>query len=105
MKNKIETLAKLIEAQTIERLKASGLDCPLNVQMAATHISDGKKYIAIDSGMGGQRSAKLMIDANGVIFGVKGWRVINKIRNYGTLDTINEYFWGAYYPQRLKAAA
>ena len=44
-----------------------------------------------------------MIDSAGNIFGIKGYGVIHRSHCYGTLDTINEFFWGNYHPVKLPA--
>jgi len=43
-----------------------------------------------------------MIDEEGNIFGIKGYGVINKKHYFGTLDTINNYYWGNYKAVKLK---
>jgi len=57
-------------------------------------IKPGKKYTKVDVGSSG----KFMIDEDGNIFGIKGYGVIHRGKHYGTLDTIDNYFWGYYYP-------
>ena len=57
----------------------------------------GKKYTKVDVG----RSGKFMVDAEGNIFGIKGYCVIHRGKKYGTLDTIAKYFWGHYNPIQL----
>lgn len=100
MKNrqaKLTELACLIEIQSIERLKAQNLACQCNVDNCKTSIKQGKKYTKIDIGTSG----KFMIDKEGNIFGIKAYGVIHKGHYYGTLDTINQYFWGNYKPKKL----
>ncbi len=95
MKTKIKTLAKTIEKQTLEMLKHKGLDCPANQLNNQVAIKGGLKYTKINLG----DSGRLMVEnATGMIYGIKGYGKINKARNYGTLETINNWFWGEYSP-------
>jgi hypothetical protein len=60
-----------------------------------TSIKPGKKYTKIDLGSSG----KLMVDnQTEIIYGIKGYGKVHKGHSYGTLDTINQYYWGTYYP-------
>jgi hypothetical protein len=66
----------------------------------ATQVVIGKKYDKVDVGPRSNWSGKFMIDKAGNIFGIKGYGQINKRKFYGTLETINEWFWGEYTPVR-----
>lgn len=95
--DKIKRFAELLEKQQIERLKKDNLDCQANIDNARVHIKEGKKYTKVNVGSSG----KYMIDSEGNIFGIKGYGVINKSHYFGTLDTINEYYWGNYKAYKL----
>lgn len=99
MKNKIIELAKLIEDQTIERLKADGMSCSANIINSRTKVKEGKKYTKIDIG----GSGKYMIDQEGNIFGIKAYGVIHKGHQFGTLDTIKDWYWGNYTAYKLQS--
>lgn len=68
---------------------------------AQTSVVIGKKYTKVDVG----RSGKFMIDSEGNIFGIKAYGVIHRGHHYGTLETTSQYFWGSYYPQKIKSSA
>lgn len=107
-KAKVQALANLIRVETFERLKA---DCLRHVG----HISDshlvcfaqnsevkvhyGKSYVRVDL----DSSGKYMIDFDGNIFGIKGYGVIHRGHQFGTLDTINQFNWG--YSKALRTSA
>jgi hypothetical protein len=92
---KLMALAQKVEAQQLDRLKRDGLDCEANRIGSMTRIKIGKKYDKIDVGSSG----KLMIErSTGEIFGIRGYGRIHRGHCYGTLDTINEWYWGWYYP-------
>jgi len=39
-----------------------------------------------------------MVDRNSwVIYGIKSWAQVNLRREYGTLDTVDQYDWSAHY--------
>jgi len=94
MYDKIQILADKVQQETRETLAKRGLDCQTNIDNATTSIKEGKKYTKIDIG----GSGKLMIDQEGNIYGIKAYGVIHKGHYFGTLDTINEYYWGNYKP-------
>lgn len=98
MLDKIKKFAERIEVQQIERLKKLDLGCIVNIDNAKVTIKSGKKYYKVDVG----NSGKFMVDAQENIFGIKAYGVINLKKNYGTLDTIDNYYWGDYSPKKLK---
>lgn len=96
--DKLTRLVALIEQQQIERLKERKLDCEENITGCRVSVKPGRKYIKVDVGTSG----KLMIDAKTEeIFGIKAYGQVHKGHRYGTLDTIDEWYWGEFYP-RLK---
>lgn len=32
--------------------------------------------------------------STGIIYGIKAYGKVNKIRNFGTLDTVDKFYWG-----------
>ena len=99
---KIEKLAALMEQQQLEatnessRKQGFAVACEANRLQCLTSIKQGKKYTKIDVGTSG----KLMIDEDGNIFGIKAYGVIHRGKHYGTLDTVEDYYWGDYYPRK-----
>ena len=92
-KEKLEKLVEKIKDEQIQQLYADNLACDCNI----THclnvtIKYGRKYIKINIGSSG----KYMIDEQGNIFGIKAYGVIHKGHWFGSLDTIDDYFWGGY---------
>lgn len=88
-------LAQKIERETQEKLVKDDLDCLDNLRNAKTYIRIGKKYDKIDIG----NSGKLMVErSTGEIFGIKAYGVIHRGHKYGTLDTIDLWYWGNYRP-------
>ena len=99
MREKIESLASLLEAQQVEALVKSGNDCEANRNSCRTSIKPGAKYTKIDVGTSGKL---MVVNATGEIFGIKAYGVIHRGHPYGTIDTIDEWYWGDYYPRRIK---
>jgi hypothetical protein len=89
---KIKRLCEKITNESKERLIKEGLSCQANLKEIETHYHEGKKYFRIDVGSSG----RYMIDKEGTIYGIKAYGVIHKGHSYGTLDTIDLYFWGDY---------
>ena len=92
MDNQIKALCDLITAEQQDRLEKTGLSCEVNMVNAIAHSHIGKKYIRIDIGTSG----KYMINEAGEIFGIKAYGVINKKKQYGNINTINDYYWGHF---------
>ena len=92
--------AKLLETQQKERLVKTGLGCVSNLENAKVSIREGKKYIKIDVGTSG----KFMIEKTTEnIYGIKAYGVIHRGHHYGSLQTINQYYWGDYSPIKREA--
>ena len=101
MDEKLSALAAKIEKETLEymiRFSKGYLDTPERVMeihgqsAIKTKVIPGKKYTKIDVGSSG----KYMIDKEERIFGIKAYGVIHKGHQYGTLDTMNDFYWGGY---------
>ena len=56
-------------------------------------IKPGRKYTKVDVGTSG---AYMVVNETGEIFGIKAYGVIHRGHQYGTLDTINNFYWGGY---------
>lgn len=95
---KLETFRQRVETETIQRLHEQKLDCEGNLINARVTVKTGKKYVKVDIGSSG----RFMVEVEtGNIFGIKAYGQIHRGHFYGTLDTINEYFWGNYSPRKL----
>jgi hypothetical protein len=92
---KIEVFAKRVEDETIQRLHESKMDCEANIANARTSVKPGKKYAKVDIGNSGRYMVEM---ETGNIFGIKAYGQIHRGHFYGTVETINDYFWGGYYP-------
>lgn len=95
MIEKINKLAEKIREDKLHRLTMCNLACEANVANAVPKVVEGRKYTKIDVG----NSGFIMIDnITGDIFGIKGYGVIHKGHKYGNLDTVDQWYWGNYYP-------
>ena len=93
---KLELLAEVLRSETKERLEKDSLNTN-GCNEPCTRVVIGKKYVKIDIGRHqGQWSGAYMVDSDGNIFGIKAYGVINRGHQFGTLDTIHDYFWGNY---------
>ena len=98
---KLAAFAMAVESQTIQRLQEQQLACDANIQNAKTKVKPGKKFHKVDIG----DSGRYMVEVEtGNIFGIKGYGQVHKGHFYGTLDTISDYFWGGYYPEKIVGA-
>jgi len=99
---KIEAFRSLLQKQQIERLKKDNLDCQTNIDNSVTYIKPGRKYTKVDVGGSGKY---MVVNETGEIFGIKAYGVIHRGHKYGTLDTINDFYWGYYKAYRLSQSS
>jgi hypothetical protein len=95
MDDKIKAFGAKLEADTRARRRNEWREIPDNMldHESKVNIKPGKKYTKVDIG----GSGKYMVDLNdGAIYGIKAYGVIHKGHQYGTLDTIDDWFWGGY---------
>lgn len=94
---KIQAFADLLYREQAEDLarRYPALDPATN---CAVKIVPGKKYVKVDVG----RSGKYMVDEDGNIWGIKAYGVIHRGHQYGTLDTIHDWYWGGYAAERRR---
>ena len=91
--DKIERFRAKVEAeqwQTLHRRFPS-------LKQEFVTVKPGKKYTKVDVGSSG----KFMVTQAGEIFGIKAYGVIHRGHPYGTLDTIDDYWWGNHKPIKL----
>ena len=89
---RMQQLCDRITIDSQDRLIKDNLGCQANIDNTIAHYHTGKKYIRVDVG----NSGRYMIDMEGNIWGIKAYGVIHKGHHYGTLDTIDLYYWGQY---------
>ena len=100
MNTKLEALCNRITKEAQERLNKEGLGCQVNLDKAVCHFKPGNKYTKIDSAESGKY---MVVNTTGEIYGIKAYGVIHKGHFYGTLDTIDNYYWGDYSARRAEA--
>lgn len=93
MNTKLESFRARLEAAQLESLKLNNVDCEANRMNCRTTIKPGQKYTKVDVGPSGKY---MIVNDTGEIFGIKGYGVIHRGHQYGTLDTINEWDWRGY---------
>lgn len=68
-----------------------------NASMLTVVVKPGPKYTKVDIGPRHNMMGKYMVEnATGVIFGIKGYGQVHKGHQYGTLDTVDQWYWGGY---------
>jgi hypothetical protein len=90
----INEFAKIVLDQSRERMARDYTQWQADA--ITVEVIPGPKYTKIDRDHG---HGYLMVEnATGEIYGILGYGKVNKSHNYGTLDTVAEYFWGDYSP-------
>ena len=97
MEEKLKALCDKITQETQANLVKRHLGCQDNLDNAIAHFKIGNKYTKVDVGSSG----KYMVDKESNIWGIKAYGQIHKGHFYGTLDTINDYFWGDYTARKI----
>ena len=90
---KIKSFTELLERQQIEELLRRNLACEANILNAKVTTKAGKKYIKVDVGPSGKYMVEIATER---IFGIKAYGVIHRGHCYGTLDEIDQWYWGRY---------
>ena len=89
----LQRLCNKITEEQKQELQRNKLDCEANLNNSVASYIVGKKYVKVDVG----RSGRYMVDKeSNTIYGIKAYGVIHKGHCFGTLDTIDDYFWGRY---------
>ena len=101
----VEEFAELVQEQTRARMKREYPDSPHMWDKEVAQVRPGPKYAKVDVGWPHNMSGKYMIEnSTGTIYGIKGYGVVHKGHVYGTLDTVDAWYWGGYAPVRRRAA-
>jgi len=95
---KLKVFAALFEQQQKEQMIAQGFTLEKHGNNYDVSVKPGAKYTKVDIGRSGRF---MVVNDTGEIFGIKGYGVIHRGHPYGTLDTINEWYWGDYHPVRV----
>lgn len=94
---KLKAFAERLTQEHLSQLTKDGVDCQPNRDNCKTDIIPGRKYTKVNIG----HSGKYMVEnSTGVIFGIKGYGQVHLGHSYGTLDTIDEWYWGSFYARR-----
>lgn len=100
----IEEFAQLALAQTRERL--ARLYSQSQADAEQVEVIPGPKYTKVDRGTPFGDSTHpgqgyLMVEnATGNIYGIKGYGRAHRGHFYGTLDTVDQWYWGDFYPSK-----
>lgn len=94
---KLEALRAVMSADTEDFYRRNGYTYPGVERNWEVCVVFGKKYDKVDR----YQSGVLMVEREtGRIYGIKGYGVIHKGHQYGTLDTIEQWYWGTYKPTK-----
>lgn len=100
----IQEFADRIQADTKEEFIRLGYN--LDHQNTTVNIKPGKKYTKVNVGGSGKY---MVVNETGEIFGIKAYGVIQRGHYYGTLETVDDYYWGRFHgflkpePQKKEA--
>lgn len=94
---KIKYLVKKMQDESYQYHLAQDFDPKLSKKFSETSYKEGRKYWKIDR----DGSGKYMVDSETeIIYGIKAYGQVHKGHVYGTLDTVDDYFWGDYHPKK-----
>jgi hypothetical protein len=94
--DKLEAFRALVEFHQAIRHKAQGFT---SFDPPAVKVKPGRKYIKVDVGTSGKYMVEPEpeMEETGHIWGIKAYGVIHRGHYYGTLDEINQWWWGDYH--------
>ena len=96
----IKEFTQLVDKQQKETLKRNYSF--LDVERTGAKYVPGKKYDKVNIISCGQESGRYMIDKETkAIYGIKRYGTVNLRHLYGTLDTVNDWYWGEYRAFRI----
>lgn len=97
----VEEFANLVQEHIQAELKRKYPTSPHMWKSYITQVRPGKVYTKVDIGPKHNMSGRYMVEnATGIIYGIKGYGKVHKGHRYGTLDTVDEWFWGTYYAEK-----
>lgn len=105
LKTKLAAFAALLERQQSEAFTRyyPGPALEDSRSRATTvKIRPAAKYTRVDVGDSGKY---MVVNETGEIFGIKGYGVIHRGHQYGTLDTIQDWDWSGYTAVRRQPVA
>jgi hypothetical protein len=90
-KEKLEYFRALLERQHNERLKR----LYPNASYEPVGVEEGYKFDKVFTILPrGIKIGRYMVESRtGIIYGIKSWTQVNRRRQYGTLDTVDQYSW------------
>lgn len=101
----VNEFAQVVLAQTKARLLADYPNSPQH-EWEEVQVVPGPKYTKVNIGCRGNLSGKYMVEnETGVIYGIKGYGKVHKGHVYGTLATVNDWYWGGYTGELIKGVA
>lgn len=90
---KIEAFRQMVESDAKDHLRRSRLDSEANLNSARATVKPGQRWDKVDCG----GSGLFMVErTTGKIYGIKAYGVPHLKHQYGTLDTIQEFYWADY---------
>ena len=97
---KIQEFANKVEEDTKKHFEKTYPSQPIEFwkNSYTVKVKPGNKYTKVDVGCSGKY---MVVNDTGEIYGIKAYGVIHKGHYYGTLETINEWYWGGYYGIKL----
>lgn len=99
----VDEFAQVLLTQQKARLAA--LYTQEQADWETVRVVPGPKCTKVDIGPAHNMGGKFMIEnATGVIYGIKGYGKVHKGHMYGTLETVDQWYWGEYYPMRRSEA-
>ena len=94
----VNEFAQLVLEQTKARLAKDYSE--EQASWETVQVRPGRVYTKVDIGPKGNMSGKYMIEnATGIIYGIKGYGQVHKGHRYGTLETVDQWYWGGYVGQ------
>lgn len=97
--SKLDHFREVFELQHNARMSRLYPNLPVEKISVDEGYKFDKVYVVHSNG---QKAGRYMVESRtGEIFGIKAWTQVNKRRQYGTLDTVDEFDWSDFYARPL----
>ena len=96
--DKLEQFRELFEAHSNDRRER----LYPNLDSESVEVETGYKFDKVYINNGVQRLGRYMVESRtGIIWGIKSWTQVNRRRQYGTLDTVEQFDWSDFYARPI----
>lgn len=92
-KDKLNAFVKRLTEDKKDHCRRNGFPLLAMAYVYEVVVKPGRLYTKVDVSRSG---AYMVVNDTGEIFGIKAYGAIHRGHQYGTLDTVDQWYWGEY---------